>query len=182
MPRSLDLLRASEFDGNVLAFVRIPGVAGGYEALHMATAAWRDLLDKDGAPVPEAPRAAVVATAAGSAPPTAPSPALAFLGASIPAPSLEIEHEESAGWEMTDADELPEEAPVTLDLAENTDAFYARAAQPGFEFDTRSGLPTEEEEAPFTGFFLPGAEPAARAAAPAPAPTAPSFEMLVEDE
>ncbi|MFZ5482530.1 MAG: hypothetical protein ACOZNI_37555, partial [Myxococcota bacterium] len=176
VPRSLDLHRAFEFDGEVVAVVRIAGVAGGFEVLHMPVGEWRALLDRDGemSAEPASPRRTIPPE-----PPVAPSPEPAVAG-------------EADGWEAAEPDEPSEAAPVVLDLEENSSPHVL--PDPGDAFDTaHEDFETEEERRPAdgdpvtTGFFLPGVdatgEPEAPVAAPPPSrPSSPSFDMEVVDD
>jgi hypothetical protein len=166
VPRSLDLHRAHDLDAGVLALVRIPGVTGGFEALYLSIPAWRALLDRDGE-----------RTAA------APPPAPAEEPAAVAAPAV-AESDEDAGFEMAEAEETAEEAPVTLDLAEGGDEpVSAPAHRAGFQFDAAGDDEQPgETDANFSGFYLPSAD-APPPPPPQPAgPTAATFEMLVEDD
>ncbi|MES2643531.1 MAG: hypothetical protein V4850_28865 [Myxococcota bacterium] len=178
---SLDVLRVFEFDDVVLAVVRIPGVAGGFEALALSAGEWRELLDRDG----ERTEASSVASAT-------PAPVEAFAAPvqDVAEPTERFVGEESQGWEMAESEEFSEEVPV-LDLEEHS--FDAPppppAAQPGFEFDEEGDAAASLEDASaFSGFYLPGAEAAAvrhverPVTAPRIAPDVASFEMEVEDD
>ncbi len=167
VPRSVDLHRAYDFDGGVFALVRIPGVTGGFEALHMPSSAWRALLDRDGE------RAAAVPTM----PPPLEEPV------AVATPAVAEGEGEGEGWEMAEADELPEEAPVTLDLGEATgEAWSPPAPQQGFEFDPDGTAAPSEDEAAFTGYYLPGADPGRPAPTPPRPAPASAFDMQVEDD
>lgn len=176
---SLDVLRVYEFDSVVLAIVRIPGVAGGFEVLTLTAAEWRDLLDRDG-------------DRADSASVSGPSPAEpAPFAAPVQAAEEPIQGfsgEESLGWEMAESEEFSEEVPV-LDLEENSyDAPPPPAPQPRFEFDEAGDEAASLEDASaFSGYYLPGAAEGVAAERPtAPvsraAPGLASFEMEVEDD
>lgn len=173
VPRSVDLHRAVELDGGVLALVRVPGVTGGFEALYMPLPAWLSLLERD---------------AERSAPSTASVVKAVAEAIAVPEPAVaEPEAEDGGGWEMAEQEELPETAPVTLDLGEHTgEAWAASATEPTFELDPEAPPPgaASEDVEVFTGFYLPGTE-AAAAPPPAPAPAAapsPSFDLSVEDD
>ena len=176
--RSLDLFAASEFDGSVLALVRIPGVAGGFEMIYLPLPDWRRLLDKD------EERAAAASL---PAPPVAVETDLGVTPAV--AVAEEAPQEEPGAWEMAELDELPDEAPVTLDLAEGTaDLPPVPPEQPGFDFHEDSAEVPAEEPPGFSGFYLPDVETQAASLARPSRPTTlppaepPAFEMEVEEE
>ncbi|MDP2309960.1 MAG: hypothetical protein Q8P18_28335 [Pseudomonadota bacterium] len=179
---SLDVLRVYEFDGAVLAIVRIPGVAGGFEALTLSAEEWRELLDRDG----ERAEASSVPSAALPVDFATPVQALDESNEALSG-------EESVEWEMAESEEFSDEVPV-LDLEEHP--FDAPpppppSAEPRFEFDEEGDDAASIGDASsFSGFYLPGAEnPAAKVAATLPrssatraGPDLSSFEMEVEDE
>jgi hypothetical protein len=180
VPSSLDLYRACEFEGGVLAMVRIPGIAGGFEALHMASDAWRALLNRDGER----------ATPASTLPLHSPD-AVAVAAPAVA--SAELDEGEGEGWEMAEHEDAAEEAPVTLDLGENTDEPWApRAAQPGFEFDPDGTIALPEDaggdDSAFGGFYLPGTNvlPPAAPASNSPPPVfrerPAAFDIFLEDD
>lgn len=177
VPRSLDLFTATDFEGSVLALVRIPGVAGGFEVVQLPQPEWRKLLDKDderaaasGIPAP----VVAVATDPGVTP-------------AVAGPE-EGAQDDTGAWEMAELDELPDEAPVTLDLAEGTaDLPPMLPEQPGFDFHEDSGEVPPEEAPNFSGFYLPDADkpvPLSRPSRPATLPPVepPVFDIEVEDE
>ncbi len=177
--RSLDVLRVFEFDGGVLAVVRIPGVAGGYEALHLTTAEWRDMLDREGErtepPLTQNPMPMADSVA----------PPVQAVSAGVDPNS----GEEAGGWELAEADEGSEEVPVTLNLDEQSfEGPGAFPVQPRFEFDVDDGEGAMAEELlPFSGFYLPGAGDDGRGEVGRPPetrapPPAMAFEMSVEDD
>ncbi|MDP2315719.1 MAG: hypothetical protein Q8P41_22670 [Pseudomonadota bacterium] len=173
--RGLDLFRVFEFDGAVLAMVRIPGVAGGFEAMYLPADQWRELLDRDGERTEPPPA---------SSPPTPPLAPVSVLQDPVPAPAESGAVEESGGWEMAEAEEYSEEVPVTLDLEEHTfEAPFVPTAQPRFEFDEEGDAAASvEDAAAFSGYYLPGATPARPIERRSPAAAGPSFEMEVEDD
>jgi hypothetical protein len=168
--RGLDVHRVFEFDGAVVAFVRIPGIAGGFEAMHVGAAEWRELLDRDG----DRNEPSVSST---PLPIDRVAPEIV-----LPVPVEASALEEGHGWEMAESDDA-EEAPVTLDLEEHI--FEAPApprTQPRFEFDEPGdGVPGADDSL-FSGFYLPGAP--SRTDEPPPRTTvqASVFDMEVEED
>jgi hypothetical protein len=175
VPRSLDMHRAFELDGEVIAVVRIAGVAGGFEALHLPVHDWRALLDRDGE-FSEQPTPAHAHRAPEPVPSPSPEPAVAG---------------EADGWEASEPEDSGEAAPVMLDLEEQSGPNVLPDPSDAFsvhdEFDETQeehGRPLESAE-PVTGFYLPGVDATPSApivlSAPRAAPP-PSFDMEVVDD
>lgn len=173
-PRSLDVVRTIELDGDVLTFARIAGVPGGVEVIRFAPADWRAFLAADtarhGAPgsaphgagadpfaaAPVASRAAAAAAAA----------AASFGGTAPPAPTAAPAVDPFAA--SSAADPAAAAVPAASPAAAPATASPAAPAVDPF-------AAASPESTPAAASFVPAAPQAPAAVAPAAPAAAASF-------